>query len=264
MVNFGIPSTSASVYRRGVGNRREDVYLSLRTAIIENALQPGTKLPEDSLGASLGVSRTIVREALARLRSEGLVETGKGKSATVALPGPEESAETFHVRRCLEKDVVALLADNWDPVMGQRLRAHIELEQRASAENNYPVSDRLGVEFHILLAELTSNRLLHKYISEVALRCALIIAVHGHDHNQDRSIAEHAALIDALESGDSPQATQIVDEHLIAVQQRALRPTPPALNLSDILSRYTTAGQPQDEVRWRHTLPMRCRTEAPE
>ncbi|GAS93521.1 transcriptional regulator, GntR family [Mycolicibacterium canariasense] len=226
----------------GVGNRREDVYLSLRTAIIENALQPGTKLPEDSLGASLGVSRTIIREALARLRSEGLVETGKGKSATVALPGPEESAETFHVRRCLEKDVVALLADNWDPVMGQRLRAHIELEQRASAENNYPVSDRLGVEFHILMAELTSNRLLHKYMSEVALRCALIIAVHGHDHNQDRSIAEHTALVEALESGDSPQAAQIVDEHLIAVQQRALRPPPPVPNLAEILNRYSATG----------------------
>ena len=225
-----------------MGNRREDVYLALRTAIIENALQPGAKLPEDSLGTSLGVSRTIVREALARLRSEGLVETGKGKSATVAMPGPEESAETFHVRRCLEKDVVTILAQNWEPIMGQRLRAHIALEQRASAENNHPVSDRLGVEFHILMAELTSNRLLRKYISEVALRCALIIAVHGHDHNQDRSIAEHEALVNALESGDPDRAAHIIDEHLIAVQQRALRPIPPTRDLADILSRYSTTS----------------------
>lgn len=223
-----------------MANRRTDVYLALRTAIIENALQPGTKLPEDSIAVSFSVSRTIIREALARLRNEGLVDTSKGKSATVAMPGPEESAETFHVRRCLERDVVTTLAQCWRPDMAERLRAHIALEDQASAERNYPVSDRLGVEFHILLAELTSNRLMHKYVSEVALRCALIIAVHGHDHNQDPSITEHRGIVDALESGDPRLATELIDKHLHAVQERTLQNSSAAPDLAKILSRYTS------------------------
>jgi len=46
---------------------------ALRQAIIEQALPPGTKLPEDELGARFGMSRTLVRAALAQLQSEGLV-----------------------------------------------------------------------------------------------------------------------------------------------------------------------------------------------
>jgi DNA-binding GntR family transcriptional regulator len=221
-----------------MASRREDVYLALRTAIIENALCPGTRLPEDSLGASFGVSRTIVREALSRLRAEGLVDTGQAKSATVARPSPEEAAETFQVRRCLEKEVVATLAGCWEDGMADRLRAHIALEEQASGARNYPVSDRLGVEFHILLAELASNRLLHKYISEVALRCALIIAVHGHDHDQTTSIAEHRALVNALASGQHRLAAELLDKHLAAVQERTLQPTSPPPDLADILGRY--------------------------
>ncbi|GJJ21427.1 GntR family transcriptional regulator [Mycolicibacterium mageritense] len=231
-----------------MGNRRDDVYLALRTAIIENALKPGTKLPEDSIASSFGVSRTIIREALARLRNEGLVDTSQGKSATVAAPGPEESVETFHVRRCLEKDVVATLTQCWQPDMAKQLRAHIALEEEASTKRNYPVSDRLGVEFHILLAQLTSNRLLHKYVSEVALRCALIIAVHGHDHSQDTSIAEHHAIVDALQSGDVLQATELMDQHLHAVQERTLQNHSPTTNLDDILRRYTPT-ESRGEVR---------------
>ena len=222
-----------------MGNRREDVYLAMRTAIIENALKPGTKLPEDSIASSFGVSRTIIREALARLRNEGLVDTSRGKSATVAMPGPEESAETFHVRRCLERDVIATLAHCWQPDMATQLRAHIALEEQASATRDYPVSDRLGVEFHILLAQLTSNRLLHKYVSEVALRCALIIAVHGRDHNQETSIAEHHAIVDALQTGDSILAGELIDQHLHAVQERTLQTSTPTPDLAAILGHYT-------------------------
>lgn len=239
-MKFGIQRCRVLVYRYFMSNRRDEVYLALRTAIIENALQPGTKLPEDSIASSFGVSRTLIREALARLRNEGLIDTNQGKSATVAMPGPEESAETFHVRRCLEKDVVTTLAQCWRPDMAERLRAHITLEEKASAELNYPVSDRLGVEFHILLAELTSNRLLHKYVSEVALRCALIIAVHGHDHSQDISIAEHHAIVDALQAGDTHRAAKLVDKHLHAVEQRTLQPSAPSPHLTEILKRYAT------------------------
>lgn len=219
------------------------MYLALRTAIIENALAPGTKLPEDSLGATFGVSRTIVRESLARLRAEGLVDTSRGRSATVANPSPAEAADTFDVRRALEREVINVIVDRWDDRMAATMRAHIEQEEQASANRDYPVSDRLGVEFHILLAELSSNMLLHKYVSEVALRCALILAVFGHDHDQRTSIDEHRALLAALQRGDRAEAVSILDTHLQAVQQRALQPAPSRPGLTEILSRYTPTSE---------------------
>ncbi|WP_346910307.1 GntR family transcriptional regulator, partial [uncultured Roseibium sp.] len=53
---------------------------------MEQDLKPGAKLPEDEIGAPFGISRTIVRQALARLQSDGLVEAGRKRTATVARP----------------------------------------------------------------------------------------------------------------------------------------------------------------------------------
>ena len=79
-------------------SRGEAVYQGLRRAIIEAALRPGTKLPEDAVGESFGVSRTIMRSVLARLASEGLVTQqveppGRGGRADTGgrarlVPGP--------------------------------------------------------------------------------------------------------------------------------------------------------------------------------
>ena len=66
--------------------RADAAYQTLHRAIIEQALEPGTKLREDQLGAHFGISRTLVRIALARLVGEGLVERRHRRSAMVARP----------------------------------------------------------------------------------------------------------------------------------------------------------------------------------
>ena len=59
---------------------------ALKQAILERALQPGTKLPEDEIGAHFGMSRTLVRAVLAKLQSEGLVDARPKRTAIVAQP----------------------------------------------------------------------------------------------------------------------------------------------------------------------------------
>ena len=68
-------------------SRGEAVYQGLRRAIIEAALRPGTKLPEDAVGESFGVSRTVVRGVLTRLAGEGLIETLPNRSTMVSNIG---------------------------------------------------------------------------------------------------------------------------------------------------------------------------------
>src|ERR1700760_1463896 len=84
---------------------------ALRQAIIEQALPPGTKLPEDELGARFGMSRTLVRAALAQLQSEGLVDAPPRRTATTAKPTLEQAKEVFEVRRTLERAVVRLVIE---------------------------------------------------------------------------------------------------------------------------------------------------------
>lgn len=208
----------------------------LRKAIIEQALKPGMRLPEDTVGEQFGVSRTIVRHALVRLENEGLVVTRRNRGAFVAEPSREEAQHVFEVRRCLENDVIRLLCDRIPPSGYDRLEAHVRQEQSVRGKDG-PVSIRLAGEFHVLLAELTGNPLLTRYVSEVVLRCSLIMSLYARNHSSDCAVDEHSQIIEAIRSSDADCAIKLMEHHLGAVAERAeLSPQPDSIQ--SILSHY--------------------------
>src|SRR5262245_55588136 len=95
---------------RNGADRAAAIYQALRRAIIEQALEPGAKLPEDAIGERFGVSRTLVRHALGRLAGEGLVELRRNHGAAVAKPNWDEARDIFAVRVGLGGLVVSCLA----------------------------------------------------------------------------------------------------------------------------------------------------------
>ncbi len=88
-------------------DRVATIYRALRHAIIEQALSPGAKLPEDAIGERFGASRTIVRHVLGQLAAEGLVELRRNRGAAVATPSWEEARDIFDVRLGLERLIVS-------------------------------------------------------------------------------------------------------------------------------------------------------------
>jgi DNA-binding GntR family transcriptional regulator len=213
---------------------------ALRQAIIEQALPPGTKLPEDELGARFGMSRTLVRAALAHLQSEGLVDAPPRRTATTAKPTLEEAREVFEVRRTLEREVVRLVVARWRPEFGAELEGHARQEEAARQAGDARISIRLAGEFHLRLGEMAGNALLRRYLSEVVSRCSLILALYGRPHSADCAVNEHREIVAALRGGDADAAIAVMERHLGAVEQRALldqgRDTP--FDLGMVLSRY--------------------------
>ncbi|MAC77149.1 MAG: GntR family transcriptional regulator [Rhodobacteraceae bacterium] len=208
----------------------------LRKAVIDQALKPGMRLPEDTVGEQFGVSRTIVRHALVRLENEGLVVTRRNRGAFVAEPSKEEAQHVFEVRRCLENEVIRILCDRMPASGYDRLEAHVRSEHTVRGKDG-PVSIRLAGEFHVLLAELTGNHVLARYVSEVVPRCSLIMSMYARSHSSDCAVDEHSQIIEAIRAGDAPRAIQIMDHHLGAVAERAeLSPKPDSIQ--SILSHY--------------------------
>lgn len=201
-------------------SRSDAIYASLRRAILEQALKPGVKLPEDSIGDAFGVSRTSARAALVRLSSDGLVEIKPNRGAAVAVPLLEEADEVFALRRCLEREVIERLCQRMPADGIDALLSHVREEERALKASS-PRSIRLAGEFHILLAELTNSPLLIEFISRVVSRSSLILARFGRPHSAQCGIDEHRQLIEALKMQDCAQALQIMDQHLHAVEDRA-------------------------------------------
>lgn len=217
-------------------NLTDTVHSLLRRAIIEQALRPGLRLPEDTVGEQFGVSRTIVRHALVRLENEGLVTTRRNRGAFVAQPSRDEAQQIFEVRLCLENEVIRKLCHKMPASGYDQLEAHVRSEHRARGRDG-PVSIRLAGEFHVLLAELTGNAVLARYVREVVSRCSLILSMYARSHSSDCAVDDHTQIIEAIRRGDHDRAVTIMGHHLGAVEQRA-ELVPHADNIRSILSHY--------------------------
>jgi DNA-binding GntR family transcriptional regulator len=212
---------------------------ALRRAIIEQALEPGAKLPEDALGVRFGVSRTIARHALGQLAAEGLVELRRNRIAVVATPSWQEARDAFDIRIELERLVVRQLAGKLTKGQISELNAHVDAEDRAR-DGSDAVSIRLATEFHILLAHMTNSPILVRYVSEVAYRCCLTLSLYSRPHSTECAINEHRAIIAALAKGDAAKVMDLMHHHLDSVANRALVAPAPrrGRDLLDILAPY--------------------------
>ena len=206
--------------KRGNGDRVETICRSLRRAIVERALAPGDRLPEDALGERFGVSRTIARQALGRLAGEGLVELRRNRIAVVATPSWEEARDTFEVRIGLERLVVRRLVGRLTPQQQAALLAHIDQEE-AAGSGSEAGSIRLATEFHLILAEMTGSPVLQRYVAELGYRCALTLSLFARPHSAECAVNEHRTIVAALVAGDSKRAIALMDHHLDAVAERA-------------------------------------------
>jgi DNA-binding GntR family transcriptional regulator len=231
------PRKEAAAKPAGPGARAMAVYRALRRAIVEQALRAGTKLPEDAIGERFGVSRTLVHEALTRLAIEGLVAFRPNRGATVALPTLEDAQHAFEVRRGLERLVMESLAGKLSPDQLHALQDHVAREDAASTRGG-PESIRLAGEFHMLLAQMTGNSLLERYIGEVSSRCSLILAVFARPHSPECAVSEHRQIIAALQSGNAAKAIALMDAHLAAVADRAVLEAPPPADIHRLLAPY--------------------------
>lgn len=218
-------------------SRSDAIYASLRRAILEQALKPGVKLPEDSIGETFGVSRTSARNALLRLAAEGLVEMKPNRGASVAMPTLEEAVEVFRLRRALEREVIDRLCERMSKDAIDALVSHVREEERAIRAAS-PRSIRLAGEFHILLAEQTHSPLLIDFVTTIVSRASLILARFGRPHSAECGIEEHIGLIEALRDQDREKAVAIMDRHLHAVEDRARVEEEENPDVGEILSRY--------------------------
>ena len=100
---------------------RELALEKVRDAIVDGYFKPGERLVERDLCAQLGVSRTIVREVLRHLESEGLVASLPNKGPIVARLDLEEAKQIYEIRGALEGMAARLCAERRDPAIVEAL-----------------------------------------------------------------------------------------------------------------------------------------------
>lgn len=197
----------------------DEIAEKISAAILEHRLAPGTKLGEDRLATIFGASRAKVREALARLAHEQVVELIPQRGAFVAKPTIEQAQDVFEARRLIEPGVLRRLIATMDDVKQQRLRRHLEQETDARKRDDKRAIVRLSGEFHVLLAELAGNSALARTMRELSTLTCLIISLYDAPTATSCRADEHEQIVRAVKHGDSNKAEALMLDHLDHIQQ---------------------------------------------
>ena len=197
----------------------EAIAEKISTAILEHRLAPGTKLGEDRLANIFGTRRAKVREVLARLAHEQIVELVPQRGAHVAKPTIEQARDVFEARRLIEPGVLRRLVGTIDDFKMQRLRRHLELEADARQRNDARAVVRLSGEFHLLLAELAGNSALARTMRELSTLTCLIISLYDAPTATSCRADEHEEIVEAIKRNDAKRAETLMLHHLDHIQE---------------------------------------------
>jgi DNA-binding GntR family transcriptional regulator len=197
-------------------------YLSLRAALLEMNIyeraDQDLRLDERDLARRLGVSRTPIRDALARLEHEGLVESVPRRGYFIVRKSREELVEIIKVWAALESMAARLITERAsdDEIFSLRkIFATFENGELAAKLDEY--SDA-NLAFHGRIIELARSTTLSKMADTLMIHVRSIRhRTISEDHRFERSMVDHSHIIEALEAREAELAERLVREHALGL-----------------------------------------------
>jgi DNA-binding GntR family transcriptional regulator len=210
----------------------QTIYLALREAIVAGELRAGDRLAEEQLARSFAVSRTPVREAILRLEAEHLAERHPSRGLVVRAIPAHETLEVYLVRAVLDGLAARLAAGLALPGDHARLRWLNDRLAEALQQHDLATAAELNMQFHEGLSEAAHNTMLLHVTRQVHDWVRLFGATTlGAPGRAAAALAEHVAILDAIEAAQADLAEQRARQHMLRaheVRQAMLREAPAA------------------------------------
>ena len=193
----------------------QKVYLSLKDAILTLTYRPGEILRKPEICAELGVSRSPVAEAVARLAGEALVDVVPQAGTFVARFSMDEIREGAFLREALELAAVDMVARNITDGQVVQLRRNLRVQEALIEDGDFKGFHQMDAQMHELILSFTGFRRLAS-LSEtswvhVNRARQLVLPAPG---RVQATLFEHQAIVDALEARDPAAARAATRLHL--------------------------------------------------
>jgi DNA-binding GntR family transcriptional regulator len=219
----------------------EQVRERLREDILSGELAAGTVLSEVALADSFGVSRGPVREALGRLASEGLVTITPRRGAIVTELSAHEFVEAYQVREALETFAIRLSVPRLtEPDLDRLRELHEEMVEHAQRGEVNAFFDA-NAAFHDTFVTASGNDKLNEIyrllMDQMGRYLPRSLELRG---TLEKSIAEHSAILEAVEAADAERAARLLADHIEVPQRVEEEVGEPAAVTSQ---RITTEGR---------------------
>ncbi len=203
-------AASGDQVRRKRGGASELVYDQLKQDILSGEIEAGTLLSESEIARRFDVSRTPVRDALARLACDRVIVTLPQRGHLVRTVSLSEVIDAFRVRELLEVEAAGEAARRITDEQVAHLKTLLEDNQEEPALMNYQI--------HSSIARIAGNRLLADFIEETLILMQRMIATHP-----DHAVLEpEQQVIEALEARDPDAAREAMRAHIRDVMEKLL------------------------------------------
>lgn len=192
----------------------DEVYDQLVSAIMNLDIGQKDRLVQEKLATDLGISRTPVREALIRLEQEGVLQKSAQGGYRLHQMSDQEVRELYQTRAAIEGQVARILAEKNDASDHALLRETIRREENISSTSirDYFEANR---NIHRRFVELANNRYLLEMF-DMTWGKAMAFQIFAQIENVDlsKSLGDHMALVDVIETGDKVEALEVFIQHI--------------------------------------------------
>jgi DNA-binding GntR family transcriptional regulator len=191
------------------------IYSDLRSELVSLRRRPGEAISEAEIALAYGVSRTPVREAILKLADEGLVEIFPQSGIFVSRIPMATLPETIVIRRALEETTARLAAQHATSSQILILRSILERQREANAAKDNNAFHQADETFHATIAEVAKYPGIWRLIQQVKIHVdryrLLTLPQQG---RMAQVIAEHEAILAAIEAHDPASAGIAMEKHL--------------------------------------------------
>lgn len=209
---------------------RDFAFRTLKENIIQLELEPGSMVSENELAAQLGLSRTPVREALLSLVKVRLVEVYPQRGSVVAPVDYDLVEEACFMRSVLEAAVVEIacqMADNGQKVA---LEENVARQERCLREGRMETLMQLDNQLHRMLFVIARKEQIWEMLTGFTVHFDRVRRMAMDAPRNDRNVADHRAIVQAVAEGRAADARSAMDIHLkrYRVDEQLLRQRYPA------------------------------------
>jgi DNA-binding GntR family transcriptional regulator len=192
----------------------EQVYVSLKSAILNGELKPGEKLNQDELAAKYKISRMPIRDALRILASEKIVENIPNRGFTVAHYMDEELKDTLFLRSILEREAMLLARGRLTSADIETMEGLLSKMDECIQRNNLGRLPKLNSEFHFTIYDAVPSKQLLEFIGKLwdrFPRYAMLATIESAQISQEH----HLKILEALKNDDYPLAGRLMEDHIL-------------------------------------------------
>jgi DNA-binding GntR family transcriptional regulator len=222
-----VPDDRATIERHLL---RDTAYEALRDAIVTGTLTPGEMLHDAELCSWLGLSRTPVRGALARLEEEGLIETAPQRFTRVTPLRQGDAHTIFPVLAALHALATELAVAGLQPTDLRRLRRENDLHIAALTARDTAGAYASDDRFHDVFVTASENREIARALERISPRLHRLELLRTGAMPGRRALAQHEAIIARASGGDASGAASAVRENWLELGAMIERSLTPAFN----------------------------------